>query len=340
MFNNHKVLDVHSHVYAPIEAYAHLTMMVGANTPMPSVVQSKRLAMSFGWSEDRIVEYMSGHVKLLDQRGIDAQILGPRPFLSMGWMPAHLQPAWTEHVNDLIDLQCRSFPDRFIGACQLPHDVHATDASHCLPELDRCVGELGFVAAYVSPDPDGKRTAPGVHSTWWDPLYARCVDLDIPIIVHGTMNADPRAADIPNNYQLNFLTEQYLAGQFLTRGHVFDRHPQLRVLICHCGGALERFIATDDTHIGQRNLVDNLFYDTCAYDLDFLTAAIRQKGVDSMCFGVETPGSGSAPRADTGRPGDDLVPVIDGFDWLTADDKDKIFHHNPLRFCAGFKQVL
>ena len=207
--------------------------------------------MSFGWKEDRIVEFMSSHVELLDERGIDVQILGPRPFLGMGWMPAHLQPSWTQHVNDLVDLQCRSFPDRFIGACQLPHDVHASDASHCLAELDRCVGELGFVAAYVSPDPDGKRTAPGVHSPWWDPLYARCVELDVPVIIHGTANGDPRAADIPNNYQLNFLTEQYLAGQFLTRGHVFERHPQLRVLICHCGGALERFIATDDSHLGQ-----------------------------------------------------------------------------------------
>jgi len=25
---------------------------------------------------------------------------------------------------------------------------------------------------------------------------------------------------------------------------------------------------------------------------------------------------------------------------LSAEDKDKIFHHNPLRFCAGFKRAL
>ena len=35
-----------------------------------------------------------------------------------------------------------------------------------------------------------------------------------------------------------------------------------------------------------------------------------------------------------------LIPVIDGFDWLSSDDKDKIFHHNPLRFCGGFKRAL
>lgn len=340
MFNNRKVLDVHAHVFAPADAYANLVVMLGANTPLPSPVRTKAKSAILRWDEDEIVDFMNEHIRQIDERNIDVQILGPRPFLGMGWMPAHLQVAWTTHVNETIDLQCRAFPGRFLGACQLPHDVHAPDAGHCIDELNRCVDELGFVAAYVSPDPDGKRTAPGVHSTWWDPLYTRCVELGVPIIIHGSTNGDPRAADIPNNYQLNFLTEQYLATQFLTRGHVFERHPDLRVLVCHCGGALERFITTDASHIGQGALGDNLFYDTCAYDIDFLTAAIKQKGPDTMCFGAEVPGSGRAPRPETGLPGDDLVPVIGGFDWLSAEDKDKIFYDNPLRFCKGFERLL
>ena len=50
-----------------------------------------------------------------------------------------------------------------------------------------------------------------------------------------------------------------------------------------------------------------------------------------MCFGTEAPGSGGAIRPDTGRPSDDLVPVIDSLEFLTADDKEKIFHKNPLK---------
>jgi len=30
---------------------------------------------------------------------------------------------------------------------------------------------------------------------------------------------------VPHNYQLGFLTEQYLAGQFLAHGDVFSRFP-------------------------------------------------------------------------------------------------------------------
>ena len=36
-------------------------------------------------------------------------------------------------------------------------------------------------------------------------------------------------------------------------------------------------------------------------------------------------------RPETGRTSDDLVPVIDGFGFLTTDDKVKIFNANPAK---------
>jgi hypothetical protein len=48
-------------------------------------------------------------------------------------------------------------------------------------------------------------------------------------------------------------------------------------------------------------------------------------------FGTEAPGSGGAPRPDTGRPHDDLVPVIADFGFLSEDDKITIFNKNPAR---------
>jgi hypothetical protein len=35
------------------------------------------------------------------------------------------------------------------------------------------VGEYGFVAAYVSPDPAGRRSTPGMHEAYWYPLGSR-----------------------------------------------------------------------------------------------------------------------------------------------------------------------
>ena len=46
---------------------------------------------------------------------------------------------------------------------------------------------------------------------------------------------------------------------------------------------------------------NNLYYDCCAYDDNFLAAAIKQHGVDQILFGTESPGSGGVLRPDTGK---------------------------------------
>jgi hypothetical protein len=104
------------------------------------------------------------------------------------------------------------------------------------------------------------------------------------------------------------------------------------VVICHCGSVLDRFLPYDEIHVPQQDLRSNLFYDSCSYNQIMLEAAIRQRGVDQVCFGSEAPGSGSCLRRDgLGKTADDLVPVIDSFDFLTDEDKVKIFRDNPLK---------
>lgn len=172
-----------------------------------------------------------------------------------------------------------------------------------LAELNRCVLELGFVAAYVSPNPCGTRSLPGMHTRYWDPLYERAAHLDVPLIVHGAANRDERSNDIFMGFQLDYQAEEYHAKQFVLRGRVFDRHPDLRMLICHCGGVIERYPSADRAHMVADDFADNLFYDTCAYDTEFLSAAIRQLGPHRMCFGSEVPAlRAPAATAPDGRP--------------------------------------
>jgi predicted TIM-barrel fold metal-dependent hydrolase len=337
VYNNVRVLDVHGHVSVPFSANSFLVLMMGSNTPMPSPIGQDKAGPA-GVTQEDFRAAALGHAKYMDDRNIDVQIIGPRPFLMLGWMEPHLLPAWTRYVNDMIHQQCQLVPDRFLGAAMLPQLSDAPDLSNCLEELNRCVTELGFAAAYVSPDPGGRRTTPGMHEAYWYPLYARVQELGIPLIVHGTNSLDPRFRVVPHNYQLGFYTEQYLAGQFLSHGDVFERFPELKVIICHCGGGLDRFIPTDH-HIAQKDLSENLFYDTCAYDLNFLEAAIKQRGVPRLLFGTEAPGSGRAVRPETGRTSDDLVPIIGAFDFLTEDDKIKIFNENPARVVPALAKI-
>jgi predicted TIM-barrel fold metal-dependent hydrolase len=338
MYNGVKVYDVHGHVSVPRSSNAFVSTMMAANVPLPSPLSEDGESWA---TEEQFRASAARHVAVMDERDIDVQIIGPRPFMQMGWMAPHLIPAWARYVNDTIHQQVSFHPDRFLGAAMLPQVSDAPDISNVLPELDRCVQEYNFVATYLSPDPKGQRTTPGVNDPYWYPLYERCSELNLPIIVHGTNCRDPRHDVLPENYQIGFVMEQYLATQLFSHTDVFERFPNLKVVVCHCGGALDRFLKSD-LHLSQKDLSGNLFFDTCAHDIDYLTAAIKQRTVAQVVFGTEAPGSGGAPRQageGPGKTGDDLVPVIGSFSWLSDEEKVDILHDNPARVVPSFEKL-
>ena len=336
MYKDTKVLDIHAHVSAPYHGTVNLALMLAANSDLGAdpLVGGEMMGMT----EENWASSVGKHVALIDSYNIDAQLIGPRPFLMLGWMQPHLLGPWARYVNNMIFKQVSMYPDRFVGAAQLPQNADADDLSDCVPEIDRCVNELGFKAVYIAPDPTGDRRSPGLHKPYWYPVYERCQKYDIPIVIHGTNCTDKRLDCIPHNYQISFVWEQYLATHIYRHIDVFDKFPDLKVVICHCGGALDRFVKEDLAHLGDRDTSKNLFFDTNAPELNFLEAAIKQRGPSQILFGTEAPGSGRAPRAN-GQPGDDLVPIIGGFDFITEAEKKAIFHDNCCHVCPGLAEL-
>jgi predicted TIM-barrel fold metal-dependent hydrolase len=147
----------------------------------------------------------------------------------------------------------------------------------------------------------------------------------------------------------------------LERSDVFDRYPNLKIVVCHCGGAPRRLLAEGDVldhltdpagavtgsgeapggqvgmattameQVERRSLADNLFFDTCSYDPHFLAAAIRQRGPARFAFGTEAPGSGGhLMNPATGRPADDILATLQSLG-LSDGDLTTMVHHNPLK---------
>ena len=131
---------------------------------------------------------------------------------------------------------------------------------------------------------------------------------------------------VPHNYQLGFYTEQYLATQFLGHGDVFDRYPELRSSSATAAAASA--VPQDGPATAENDTRKNLFFDTCAYDPVFLEAA-SSSARDRMVFGTEAPGSGRHVIPETGLSGDNLVPVIDSYTFLSEADKLAILNGNP-----------
>ena len=325
MYNGYKIVDVHGHMTTPAPFRQFLAETVAQNTP------GRKLEMT----DEQLENAQQRHLKFMDDRDIDIQLIGPRPIAMWHWMRPFLQDFWCRTVNDVIARIVKLHPDRFRGMAQLPQSKEK-DTRNCVAELERCVKDLGFVGAYLNPDPSGDKQAPGVHEEYWYPLYEKAVELDAPLMIHPSLTYDRRLEIIPANYQMNNYLEEFVAMQLYSHSNVFKAFPKLKIVICHCGGGLNRFIPTDK-HVGQGDFSKNLFYDCCCYDEHYLEAAIKQRGVEQMLFGTESPGSGGALRPATGKASDDMIPVIDSLKFLSAEDKRKIFQTNPLKVFTKVK---
>ena len=62
--------------------------------------------------------------------------------------------------------------------------------------------------------------------------------------------------------------------------------------------------------------------------IEMLTAIAGSRNV---MFGTENPGSGSALNPETGKPFDDIKPVIDSIAALSDEDRRNIFEENARR---------
>lgn len=337
MYNGEKVIDVHGHMSTPPHFRAYAYNLVALRSPAGGDLEIS----------DELMETALGrHLKMLDERNVDLQMISARPVAMMHWERPFIQAKWASTTNNIIHQQCKAHPDRFVGIAQLPQSS-TLNTKNCIEELERCVKELGFVGAIVNPDPGADRQTPGMNTEYWFPLYEKAQALNAPLIVHPSISRDPRIEILPHNYQYNNVTEETLATLLLENSNVFELFPNLKVIICHCGGALSRLltrgkrtgegggqvgVAIRRSEARRRDVSKNLFFDTCAYDKDFLATAFKQRGVDRMLFGTEVPGTGtSIINPDTGKPSDDIVPVIDSIEFLTAEDKKKIFFGNAKR---------
>lgn len=354
MYQGQRVIDTHGHISTPPHFRAYAYNLRVLRTPDEGELAIPEPAMRAA---------LDRHLRLLDACRVDVQLLSPRPVGMMHWERPFIVDKWTRVTNDLIAKQCAMHPDRFIGVAQLPQTPDLNIAK-CVDELDRVVSELGFVGALLNPDPAGDRKAPGLDREEWFPLYAKAEALNATLVVHPSLSFDPRLEPLPHSYQYNNTTEEALATMLLERSTVFKQFPKLRIVVCHCGGCPRRILelgdvidatnpsrgpdnvvrasgesaggqvgfVADDGGMERPDVSNNLFFDTCAHDPWFLSAALRQWGVRRMVFGTETPGAGSALiNPMSGRPADDILATLECLDFLSNEDRVSLVHNNPLK---------
>jgi predicted TIM-barrel fold metal-dependent hydrolase len=175
----------------------------------------------------------------MDAEGIDVAVLFPTRGLfvlgldspqQMG--PDGLEPDFAAAIarayNDWMRDFCAEYPTRMFGCGMVaPHDV-----GQAVAEARRCVQELGFKAVFLSPGTVNRKPW---HHRDYDPLWAECERLNVPICFHGGGQNFLRP-----DFSLEILDKLLMWHTFsqplgimttlvsLTAGGVFERFPALR----------------------------------------------------------------------------------------------------------------
>ncbi len=304
----------------------------GAPPPYPAI------------SDDQIRDSLEANqLRLLRERGTDVTIFSPRAS-AMGHHvgDAQVSLAWARACNDLIKRVVDLYPETYVGVCQLPQSPGAPiDGS--IPELERCVTELGFVGCNLNPDPSGGNwTSPPLTDKAWYPFYEKMVELDVPAMVHVSASCNPNFHATGAHY-LNADTTAFM--QFV-QGDLFADFPDLRLVIPHGGGAVPY-------HWGRyRGLADmlkrpplaehvmrNVFFDTCVYHqpgIDLLFGVVDH---GNILFGSEMVGAVRGIDPETGHHFDDTRRYLDALD-LPPDDAARVFSENARRVYPRLDAIL
>jgi aminocarboxymuconate-semialdehyde decarboxylase len=279
-------------------------------------------------SLDKNLHDHGNRLESLKRRKVELQLFGPPPG-QLSW-PGGVAPAEWVHAlhKEQADIAANSAglleP---IGVPCLEHPDETVD------ELRRAVDEYGFRAVTL-PSTAGGRP---LDDPAFEPFFAYVEEQGLVLILH------PVSATPPTRYGLygiqvlvGWPMETTLAVARMLFAGVFDRHPDMKLVIVHGGGNLvflrgrldSAYEATgwEADPYYRKNItqppskyLDRFFYDTCALSQDSNKFVIDIMGIDRVVFGTDYP-------YDIGDPeGRRSVPVIES---LPTASREKIYRGN------------
>jgi predicted TIM-barrel fold metal-dependent hydrolase len=138
------------------------------------------------------------------------------------------------HNRWMVDF-CSRYPERRAGIGQI-----------FLNDLDDAIKDVKWVAEHglrggillpnVPPDVDWIRP---VNDPYWDPLWAVCQELGVPVNLHGGTGV-PNYAPVPSSMLMYMAEATYFSRRpllFMLLGGVFERFPELKVVLTEQGAS-------------------------------------------------------------------------------------------------------
>lgn len=287
------LVDVHDHFYPPAyldalregASVVHVTQDAGGN-PLLHYPGDFNIAVR----GHRDIGYRR---EVLEREAVDVQVL------SLTTPGTHVEsPARATElarlVNDAFAAIRRDYGPRFHALATLPLCDPAASAA----ELRRAVTELGLPGAMLFGNVNGTPLA----DPRFEPLWAEADRLGAVMHIHPT---NPLGVEAMQDYWLmplvGFLFDTTLAAAHLVFAGVPDRHPNIRFVLSHLGGAIpylaERLDRGWRAFAECRARIDRppseylrrFWFDTVNFDPSALRLAVDFAGAGQLLAGSDYP---------------------------------------------------
>ena len=247
----------------------------------------------------------------MNAAGIDLQVIS-HTTPGVQHLDAEIAIPLAREANDALARAVAEHPDRFAGFATLP--TSAPDAA--ADELERAVTELGFKGAMVNGHTNGRF----LDDRAFDVLHERAVRLGVPLYLHP---AEPVPAVRDAYYQgfapavswflsaaaFGWHAETGLHVLRMVLGGVFDRHPELTLVIGHMGEMLPFMLQRVDDNLPPRvtglerlpseYVLANVHITTSGlFSVPPLMCALMVFGIERVMFSIDWP---YAPNEDGRR---------------------------------------
>lgn len=305
----HCGIDVHAHIVpASFPAYLGRT----APSPWPSTTE----APDARGLCHRHVLVNSRHYRTVDERCWSAphriadmdrmelamQVVSPMPELLSYWLDLADAQGLIRFLNEQTAALCADSGGRLLGLAAVP--LQEVDAA--IAELRHAVQTLGLVGVELGSNINGVP----VGDARFDPFFAACVALDVPVFVHALKPAgmDRLVGPAPLQQVLAYPGDVGLAAASVITGGLLQRLPGLRLAFSHGGGTLSALLPRlqqgwqvfpalrESIPESPRSQAARLFFDTLVFDAPTLRHLVHSFGAQSLMLGTDHPFNFHEPR--------------------------------------------
>ena len=322
------VVDVHSHVEVPAAAEIAAPFFRPEFDPRVLYQSEESSRYNRELRATQVDKFIDPEARIadMDLQGVDMQVLAIAPPQYFYYLDEPTGARVTALQNDRIAEMVASHPDRFVGVANLPLDHPAA----AIAEMARVNRDLGFNGFEVNADVNGGE----LDDPRLDPVWEKAVDLQMLVILHPHGFTDARR--MGDYYLANVVCmplASTLAVSRMILGGVWERFPELKMLVVHGGGYLPFYFARTDHaykvrpelrhHISQppSEYLHLLHFDTTVFDPGAVEYLVKEFGADRVLMGSDYP-------FDMG-PTDPLGFVMKAD--LSAADRDLVIGGNAAR---------